>query len=148
MDRYANGKVVRRPRDHDQLTQTEAYDELPKPVRDALKEGPQKWNTWEFLKWYRVCVQTQSERFAIETLVKHIWELHAEEIAGVPDSIHNKAHATMCLSEEPYRANPTRTARASRSAVASLARKRPKHGSRTRTLHEGVRVRRDSLRSL
>lgn len=92
-------------------SQMDAYDLLPQPIRDALKEGPQEWDTNSLLRNYRKFRKTMSRNETIRAIVAGINEAHASVItegrkdwvtrkpgqkwASLPDSPHNEARATM-----------------------------------------------------
>lgn len=95
-------------------TQLEAYDLLPMAVRDALKEGPQEWDTGAILRQYRKLLKSYGPNTAQRKVVSKIQEWTAEEIAegypwrprkpgqrweDVSPSPHNQARATMVLSK-------------------------------------------------
>lgn len=95
-------------------TQMEAYDLLPRRVRDALKVGPQEWDTGHILRAYRQYLKegyTQAEAAGSMVAMVELW--HKIEIqngkrdwckhlrkpgqrwTSIPDSPHNRANATM-----------------------------------------------------
>lgn len=94
-------------------TQVEAYDLLPRAARDALKEGPQEWDTAYLLRHYRKREKTDGPDTAERLTVRLINMAHRDEIAAgkktwcarkpgqrwdsLPDSPHNRADATMQL---------------------------------------------------
>lgn len=95
-------------------TQMEAYDMLPKKVRDAMKEGPSEWDTGFFLREYRKLLKEgYTEEHAEDYVARYVWRTHNREVAegkpwrprkpgqrwrDVPPSPHNMAKATMQLA--------------------------------------------------
>lgn len=92
-------------------TQMEAFDLLPRDARDALKQGPQEWDTAFLLRAYRKWEKAHGPDRATRLTVNRINAAHEQEIANgrktwcdrkpgqpwasVPDSPHNRAKATM-----------------------------------------------------
>lgn len=104
-------------------TQMEAYDLLPPVVRDALKEGPQEWDTGWLLREYKSQLKKFGPKTAGRNVARIVHEATANEIAegkpwrdrkpgqrwrDVPQSPHNQAGAAMALSGLPttYQENP------------------------------------------
>lgn len=98
------------------FTQMEAYDRLPRPIRDALKEGPQEWDTNAVLRRYEKLCKSVSPFRAQREVVAEINSWHREEIRkghpwrprkpgqrwrDVPLSPHVQARAKMAISG-PY----------------------------------------------
>ena len=99
------------------MTQLEAYDASPSLIRAAHKEGPQEWDTYHFLLSYRKMVRKGVDASVAERRVaRSIISAHSHEIrkgqkmwtprlpgqrwADLQDSPHNRANATMQLSDK------------------------------------------------
>lgn len=99
------------------FTQMEAYDRLPKPIRDALKEGVQEWDTGHFLRLFaKMKRQGHPINKIIAGLIDNIefwneneikradpWQPEhkkgARKLNHIP-SPHQRANATMMMSDE------------------------------------------------
>ena len=99
-------------------TQMEAYELLPKLVRDALKEGAQQWDCGAVLRHYRKLLKSGvvNEKAELST-ARMVWDWHSWEVkegyplrqrkvgqrwATVPQSPHNQAKATLaCINKRP-----------------------------------------------
>ena len=87
------------------LTGVEAYDLLPSPIQQALQEGPQQWDAYFILRWYRKQNKngTPDER-AVTAAVDMVNGWHQYEIDRTrnnpwgPKSPHKLAEATMQMS--------------------------------------------------
>ena len=94
------------------LSHMEAYDLLPAPVQQALQEGPQQWDAYFILRWYRKEIkkgmlppfnanQDTAEKMAIGGAVNMVNGWHQYEIDRTrsnpwgPKSPHKLAEATM-----------------------------------------------------
>ena len=99
-------------------TQMEAFDMLPKPIREALWEGAQKWDCGAILRKYKKYAKERGEAYAVSKVVNTINRWHADEIRegkcwrerrvgqrwdDVPKSPHVQAEATMQTSHQPYK---------------------------------------------
>jgi hypothetical protein len=97
-------------------TQMEAYDLLPEEIRDALKEGPQEWDTGSVLRRYQKSLKTKKPSKAKKEVIASLVNAHEDEIVkglpwrprkpgqkweDIPPSPHVQAKATMQLSNGP-----------------------------------------------
>ena len=94
-------------------TQMEAFDMLPKPIREVLWEGAQKWDCNWILRQYKKYEKEGGIEYAIKRSVERINRSHQKEIEegkcwrerrvgqrwdDVPKSPHVQAEATMQTS--------------------------------------------------
>jgi len=94
-------------------TQMEAFDMLPKPIREVLWEGAQEWDCGAILRKYKKFAKEFSEEYAISKMVDIIERWHSYEIREgkcwrnrlpgqrwneVANSPHVQAKATMQTS--------------------------------------------------
>jgi hypothetical protein len=106
----SNGRTRRinyKPR----MTQMEAYDALPLPIKRALQIGPQQWDSYAILRHYRKRLKDGfDDDTAIKWTVMDVMRWHRHEVregkpwrerkvgqrwADVPMSPHVIAEATM-----------------------------------------------------
>lgn len=75
-------KIYYKPR----MTQMEAYDELPLPIKRAMQIGPQQWDSYAILRYYRKRLKDGfDEDTAVKWTVMDIHRWHRQEVqAGKP----------------------------------------------------------------
>mgnify|MGYP003153138395 FL=1 len=97
-------------------TQMEAYDLLPLKGQEALREGPQEWDTVNLLNTYRKLLKGNAPSAAARRVADSVWIHQVECDRGYPwrtrkvgqswsdteQSPHNLANATMAISGERY----------------------------------------------
>lgn len=100
------------------LTEMEAYDLLPRELRDVMKEGPQEWDmSWFYREWKKL-KKKEGEAHATERMVIRAKRWTAEECQegypwrdrkpgqkweDVAPSPHVAARATMQPAYGPYK---------------------------------------------